>query len=170
MSERTWVSDANGNRCSSTHFGSLEAAQTALDSLKDCKNCTNCSDCSDCSRCSYAKDKIGDKYGQAWMRPPTPVIADIHQTVYAAASAPKALDMRHWHCGTTHCRAGWVVTLAGEEGKALEEATSTLHAAMLIYRASDPTWRMSDFLASNESALNDMKLLAIQGKANHESE
>ena len=68
--------------------------------------------------------------------------------------------MSYWHCGTTHCRAGWVVTLAGDAGKKLEEATSTLHAAMLIYRASDPTWRMSDFFASNASALADMKRLS----------
>ena len=76
--------------------------------------------------------------------------------------------MSQWHtCATTHCRAGWVVTLAGEEGKALEDATSTPFAAMQIYRKSDPTWRMSDFYASNEDALVDMKKLAEQGFAGH---
>ena len=97
--------------------------------------------------------------------PPTPVIPNIHQAVYDAASQPNCFDMGAWHCGTTHCRAGWVVTLAGEAGKALEEATSTPFAAMQIYRASDPTWRMSDFFASNEDALADMKHMAEAGFA-----
>ena len=74
--------------------------------------------------------------------------------------------MSTWHCGTSHCRAGWVVTLAGDEGRVLEAATSTLHAAMRIYRASDPTWRMSDFFCGNAEALADMKRLAEQGTAN----
>jgi len=76
--------------------------------------------------------------------------------------------MGNWHtCETTHCRAGWVVTLAGDAGEKLEEATSTLHAAMRIYRDSDPTWRMSDFFASNEDALADMKACAERGYAGH---
>jgi hypothetical protein len=98
--------------------------------------------------------------------PPAPVIPDIHHAVYEAASQPNALDMSQWHCGTTHCRAGWVVTLAGDAGKELEAATSTPFAAMQIYRASDPTWAMSDFFASNADALADMKRLAEQGTAN----
>jgi uncharacterized protein YfcZ (UPF0381/DUF406 family) len=74
--------------------------------------------------------------------------------------------MSDWHtCETTHCRAGWVVHLAGEQGKALESATSTQHAAMRIYRASDPTWRMSNFFAGNAEALEDMKALADKGFA-----
>jgi len=31
-----WLTDANGNRCSVQYFGSVEAAQAALDSLKNC--------------------------------------------------------------------------------------------------------------------------------------
>ena len=99
--------------------------------------------------------------------PEVPIIPNIHQAVYEAASQPGLLDMGNWHCGTTHCRAGWVVTLAGEAGKALEAATSTPFAAMQIYRASDPTWRMSDFFDSNESALADMKAMAERGFAGH---
>jgi hypothetical protein len=78
--------------------------------------------------------------------------------------------MAHWHCGTTHCRAGWVVTLAGAAGKALEAATSTLHAAMLIYRASDPTWRMSNFFDTNTGALDDMRRLAEAAAGDEERE
>ena len=47
--------------------------------------------------------------------------------------------MDAWHtCNTTHCRAGWVVFLAGEEGAKLEEETDTAFAAMMIYKASSP--------------------------------
>lgn len=52
-----------------------------------------------------------------------------------------------WHtCETTHCRAGWVVQLAGEAG------------ATLIYRASDPDLGpLPDFYCDNETAMRDIK-------------
>jgi len=91
-----------------------------------------------------------------------PKIENIHQAIYAAALAPRALDMSVWHrCGTTHCRAGWVTTLAGEAGAALEEKIGTPAAATLIYLASDPTLeRVPDFYCGNGEALADMKRLA----------
>ena len=93
-------------------------------------------------------------------------IPDIHKAVYAAASAPGALDMGSWHCGTTHCRAGWVVTLAGGGGAALEWVMGTPAAAAMIYMASDPKLeRIPDFYATNDKALADMKLLAEQVSA-----
>ena len=88
-------------------------------------------------------------------------IKDIHKTIYAAASKDGALDMDSWHCGTTHCRAGWVIQLSGEAGKALEWAIGTPTAAALIYMASDPKLeKIPDFYATNEEALEDMKRLA----------
>jgi uncharacterized protein YjbI with pentapeptide repeats len=91
-----------------------------------------------------------------------PKIENIHQKVYAAASQPGALDMGDWHrCETTHCRAGWVTHLAGDEGRALEDRIGTPAAASLIYLASDPAIdRIPDFYCSNETALEDMKRLA----------
>ena len=90
-----------------------------------------------------------------------PKIENIHSAVFEMASAPGALDMGQWHCGTSHCRAGWVVTLAGGEGKALESRVGTPAAAALIYLASDPTLeRIPDFYCGNELALADMKRLA----------
>ena len=65
--------------------------------------------------------------------------------------------MGQWHCGTTHCRAGWVVTLAGEEGAALEKYHNTELAAMLIYRESGSPINPARFYDSNEDALADMK-------------
>ena len=91
-----------------------------------------------------------------------PIIKNIHSAVYEAASAVAALDMKKWHtCGTTHCRAGWVTTLAGKGGKALESIYGTAAAAALIYQASDPTLeRIPDFYALNADALADMRRLA----------
>jgi Pentapeptide repeats (8 copies) len=90
-----------------------------------------------------------------------PKIANIHQLIYAAACQPGALDMSQWHCGTAHCRAGWVTTLAGPDGKALEDKIGTPAAAALIYMASDPTLdRVPDFYCDNATALADMGKLA----------
>jgi hypothetical protein len=72
--------------------------------------------------------------------------------------------MNMWHCGTSHCRAGWVVTLAGKEGADLEAKIGTPAAAIAIYMASDPerwkTERLPDFYCNNETALADMARMA----------
>jgi hypothetical protein len=70
--------------------------------------------------------------------------------------------MDSWHtCDTTHCRAGWIVVLAGDEGKKLEEETSTQFAAMQIYKASSPI-KVSPvrFFESDEIAMADIKRCA----------
>jgi len=89
-------------------------------------------------------------------------IENIHQKVYEAASQDDALDMSDWHiCETTHCRAGWVVHLAGDEGKKLEKAMGTSAAAAIIYMNSDPDLeKIPDFYCDNDEALADMKRLA----------
>jgi hypothetical protein len=71
--------------------------------------------------------------------------------------------METWHtCQRKHCRAGWVVALAGEAGRKLEARFDTPLAAMKIYDASDPNFRINPcrFFDSNEDALADMKRLA----------
>ena len=70
--------------------------------------------------------------------------------------------MSQWHtCGTTHCRAGWITTLAGEAGLALEDQTSTEFAAMLIYKASsDIRVPPTRFYDTNEASLIDIKRCA----------
>jgi hypothetical protein len=94
-----------------------------------------------------------------------PKIENIHQRIFDAASAEGALDMGSWHrggyCGTTHCRAGWAVVLAGPGGRVLEGVYGTGTAAALIYQASDPKLeRIPNWIDSNEGALADMKRLA----------
>lgn len=96
-----------------------------------------------------------------------PVIPGIHQRVLEAASGKGALDMSKWHtCKTTHCRAGWVVQLAGEPGRALEDKTSTLFAAMQIYKASSPI-RVAPprFFETNEQAMADLQRCAAAEQA-----
>jgi hypothetical protein len=73
--------------------------------------------------------------------------------------------MGDWHtCESTHCRAGWAVALAGEAGVALEKFYNTPLAAMMIYDASDPTFKINPgrFYDGNEAALEDMRKLAEQ--------
>ncbi len=95
--------------------------------------------------------------------PPIPVIPNVHQAVYAASSAPGSLDMKSVHtCEKTHCRGGWVITLAGVAGQELEQFYNWELAAMLIYDASDPTFKINParFYDENDVALTDMKRLA----------
>ena len=70
--------------------------------------------------------------------------------------------MSNWHtCETTHCRAGWVVTLAGEQGKELERKTSTRFAARQIYKASSNIGvTYPAFFVGNDEAMKDMKRCA----------
>jgi hypothetical protein len=54
------------------------------------------------------------------------------------------------------------VTLAGKDGKALEEKTSTLFAAMRIYQESGYLISPVRFYDSDEKAMEDMKRLAAE--------
>ena len=169
---RTWITDENGNRASVEYWGSEEAARKSLETLTRCSDCSGCSDCSDCSRCSDCSDCSGcsrcsdcsgcsDWHPQPVAVPEIPVIEDIHKKLYAAVSRPQALDMDNWHtCDTTHCRAGWVVHLAGEAGYELERKTSALFAAQQIYKASGYEISPVRFYDDNEKAMADMKRLA----------
>jgi hypothetical protein len=70
------------------------------------------------------------------------------------------------YCGTTHCRAGWVVALAGKAGRELELKTSTLFAAMQIYKASsDIRVSPTRFFESNAVAMADIKRCAEEEEA-----
>lgn len=108
----------------------------------------------DMRRMGMAPAKIEDYFK-------VPVIPDIHKVIYKAVSNPGALRMATWHiCDTTHCRAGWVVTLAGEAGKELERKTSTLFAAQHIYHKSGYDISPVRFFDSDVDAMADMKRLA----------
>jgi hypothetical protein len=129
-----------------------------------CWNCSRCSGCSDCSGLEKA-GLVAKPENKSWFQVPT--IPNIHQTVIEAVEKPDALNMKTWHsCDTTHCRAGWVVHLAGEKGRALEEASSTQFAAMQIYHASSKI-NVSPvrFFETNEVAMADIVRCAAEEKA-----
>lgn len=133
----------------------------------DCSECSRCSDCSYCSHCSGCSglEAVEDKKEEKALeiRNTIPVVANLHQRIYEAASAPGALEMGTWHtCDKTHCRAGWTVTLAGEAGRKLESFFNTELAAMMIYDASCPGFKINParFFDDNDVALADMKKLA----------
>jgi hypothetical protein len=84
-----------------------------------------------------------------------PVVEDLDRKMYEATKGGENFDMNSWHCGTTHCRAGWAITLAGEAGSKLEEAVGSAAAGRYIYEAS--TGRPApDFYASTMDALADI--------------
>ena len=92
-----------------------------------------------------------------------PIVENIHQKVYDAANAPDALDMNTFHsCGTKHCRAGWALHLAGEQGYKLEAHTDSVFAAMMIFKTSSPNVPVSPvrFFEDNATALEDMRKCA----------
>ncbi len=97
-----------------------------------------------------------------------PKIENIDAKILSAIEASKAkgkagLDMSTWHtCASTHCRAGWAVVLAGEEGNALEEKVGEHLAGLLIYRESRPGMRIPDFFASDEKAMEDLRECAAR--------
>ncbi len=87
-----------------------------------------------------------------------PIVPNIDVAILAAIEAGGALDMATWHtCQTTHCRAGWAITLAGEDGAKLEANIGPAAAGTLIYAASRPGKRVPDFYANNEEALEDLR-------------
>ncbi len=92
--------------------------------------------------------------------PEVPVVENLDSRMLAAVSdGVGKLDMSDWHsCETTHCRAGWAITLAGEAGAALEAKHGPRRAGAQIYRAS--TGRSPHFFASNSQATEDIKRCA----------
>jgi len=94
--------------------------------------------------------------------PDVPVVDRLDSKILAVVECGSGkLDMSSWHtCETTHCRAGWAITLAGEAGKALEEKVGSRAAGAAIYRAS--TGRSPHFFATNENAMADIRRCAAE--------
>jgi hypothetical protein len=71
-----------------------------------------------------------------------------------------ALSMSTWHqCSTTHCRAGWAITV-NPAGAELERVFGPEWAGRLIYLKS--TGRVPNFFASNNEAMADIRKCAAQ--------
>ena len=90
-----------------------------------------------------------------------PVVENIDAAILAAVEAGGRLEMSDWHtCETTHCRAGWAITLAGLPGKILEERYGPGVAGALIYASSRPGRRVPNFVTSNDEAMADLRACA----------
>ena len=61
----------------------------------------------------------------------------LKEVALVALATPGALDMTRFHvCDTTHCIAGWAITLAGKEGRDLEEKFGTDVAGTILLGAN----------------------------------
>ncbi len=97
--------------------------------------------------------------------PEVPVVAGLDSKILAIVSSGEGkLEMGQWHaCETTHCRAGWAITFAGDAGRALEAEHGSQRAGSMIYRAS--TGRVPHFFATNARAPEDIKACAAADTA-----
>lgn len=115
--------------------------------------------------------------GREWaeyygIKPDAPFKVDgIDAKILAAIEAGLGrLDMGSWHggddcdetnwCGTSHCRAGYAICLAGEAGFALERKYGPEVAGRMIYAVSRPDAPVPDFFADTETALADIRASA----------
>ncbi|NBV06628.1 MAG: hypothetical protein EBS06_05270 [Proteobacteria bacterium] len=95
-------------------------------------------------------------------------IPNIDSAIFESIKTGKGeLDMNSWHgkdkvneenwCGTTHCRAGYAICLAGKEGFELEKKYGSELAAKMIYAVSRPDEKLPDFHASDEEVLEELE-------------
>jgi hypothetical protein len=97
--------------------------------------------------------------------PDVPVVEALDAKILSVVTSGQGkLNMAQWHtCETTHCRAGWAITLAGEAGAKLEAKVGPHQAGRMIYRAS--TGRAPQFFATDERAMEDIKRCADESQA-----
>jgi hypothetical protein len=96
--------------------------------------------------------------------PEVPIVENLDAKILEAIEDGGTLDMSDWHrCKTTHCRAGWAITLAGKAGQTLETDFGSELAGAMIYRAS--TGHVPDFFATTEVALEDIEACAKAAEA-----
>ena len=111
-------------------------------------------------------DLIGTDLRGATLPDFVPMVEGIDAKVASAVGDGMQLEMGNWHgqnaCGTTHCRAGWAVVIAGKAGEALEERLGTELAGTLIYAKSRPGKPVPDFYCDNEKALASIRADAAE--------
>jgi hypothetical protein len=110
----------------------------------------------------YLSSALKRKIRALW--PTVPVIPHIDAAIVAAIQSGGRLHMRSWHgrsnnwCGTTHCRAGWAIALAGDPGRELELAVGPSIAGAMIYLASRPGQLAPNFfMLNNHWAMRDLR-------------
>ena len=92
--------------------------------------------------------------------PSVPVIDNLDAKIAQIVDGGSGtLEMHQWHaCSTTHCRAGWAITLAGESGQDLEQQYGPHRAGVILYAVS--TGRIPSFYTSNDNAIADIRRCA----------
>ncbi len=92
--------------------------------------------------------------------PDVPVLSRLDKQIMDVVdNGTGVLKMNQWHaCSTTHCRAGWAITLAGDQGKKLEEKYGSARAGAILYAVS--TGRIPSFFTSDARALADIRRCA----------
>lgn len=146
------------------------------DYCSDCTTCTDCTECYECHKCYDCRGCTDCYYGIDFVNEQheynypgfVPKIDNIHQELLRTLEQPEnTLNMKDWHiCMTAHCRAGWIVVIAGEEGRKLEMQTTTEFAATLIYRASSDIRVPRDtFYADDDTAMADIRDCAAMERA-----
>ena len=122
--------------------------------------------------CSYCF-KTGYRVCESWFKGNEPIpnvqvdqlkVEGIHTAVNKAVNED-TLNMTNWHskCGTTHCRSGWAITLAGVEAKRLEALTNSMFAGMVVFAlSSDITLNPQRFYDSKQNALQHIEACADQ--------
>lgn len=107
--------------------------------------------------------------------PDVPIVENLNtKTLALLESNPDSFDMSSWHgfadpkgdalrCGTSHCRAGWAIALAGKLGEELEYAFGSLVAGMLIFAKSCPReTNRPDFFCTEEAAIQQIREAAAR--------
>ena len=109
-------------------------------------------------RCEL-EQRRAERYRQR--NPDVPVIEAIDAKILQAVECGGKLEMGSWHaCATTHCRAGWAITLAGDKGADLERHYGPAVAGRMIYLAS--AGYCPHFYASNEAAIESIRERAAE--------
>lgn len=96
-----------------------------------------------------------------------PAIPNIDAEILRAIEEERCvLNMSLWHqngdpCGTTHCRAGMAVHLAGQAGHKLEKRFGPGVAGALIYAASG-SHPVPEWFTDDQTALADMRARAFR--------
>jgi len=87
----------------------------------------------------------------------------IRKIAATVAAEPDRLHMGDWHCGTSHCIAGWAVHQEGAEGYALErelggEGVGTRDAGLLLLGLE----AAGKFYLNNDAALEWLKSKLVE--------
>lgn len=94
-------------------------------------------------------------------------IENLFTKILDAINSGGDLKMSDWHtCDTTHCIAGWAVSIAGEAGRVAENLLGTSAAGALIINESCPylEGEVPDFHADNETGMAFIKECAEKEK------